>query len=144
MTNKSKMRKLITLVIVLIAVIAVYLVVEKINKEKQEKELLASTSEETDSIIINSIETDKVASFSYRYDGAEYEFYKENDTWYCSNDTSKELDQDILSELVGNFNNVTASRIVEDELTDLTQYGLDNPTNTIKVIDTEAILPFTT
>lgn len=98
MTKKSKMIKLITLVIALLAVITAYFVVEKINKEKQEKELLESTSEESDSITMSSIDTTKIVSFSYIYDGIEFEFKKESDTWYCANDASKELDQDKVNE----------------------------------------------
>ncbi|MFA9378166.1 MAG: DUF4340 domain-containing protein [Lachnotalea sp.] len=135
MTKKSKIKKLITLVILLIAVLATYFVVGKINKEKQEKELIESSSEDADTITINSIDTDTIVSFSYTYNDIAYEFYKENDTWYCSNDTSQELDQDKLGELVANFSNVTASRLVEDSATDLGQYGLDNPTNVISVTD---------
>jgi hypothetical protein len=137
MTKKSKMIKLIALVLVLIAVIGAYFVVEKMNKEKQEKELIKSTSEESKAIAIPSVDTDKVASFSYSFDGVEYQFKKENDTWYCSNDESQLLDQDKLNQLVANFKNVTVSRVVEDSATDLSQYGFDNPTNTINVVDTD-------
>lgn len=137
MTKKSKIIKLVTLVVVLIAVIAAYFVVETRNKEDKENELIENTTKDQNSISVSTIDTDKVVSFSYSYDGVEFEFKKENDIWVCSNDTSKELDQDKLNELVGNFKDVTVSRVVEDAPTDLVQYGLDKPTNIIKVLDTD-------
>jgi len=137
MTKKSKMIKLITLIVLLIAAVAAYFVVEKINKDKEEKELLESSTEDGDSISIGTFDTEKIAAFSYSYDGVEYQFKKENDTWICSNDASKELDQDKVNELVANFSNVTVSRVVEDSATNLAQYGLDNPLNLITLTDTD-------
>lgn len=137
MTNKSKRIKLISLIALLVAVIAIFFVVDKINKEKEQKE--AAKSEETTNITIGSTQAEKVVSFSYIYEGTEYVFNKENEVWYCVNDTGIELDQDTINNMVENFSNVTANRIVEEEASDLTQYGLDNPTNKITVTDSEAV-----
>lgn len=136
MTKKSKMTNLISLVALLVAVIVVFFIVEKVNKDNELKE--AKESEETSEITLSSTQADKIVSFSYRYDGTEYEFYKENDIWYCVNDTEIELDQDIMNDFTQNFVEVTASRMVDEEVSDLSQYGLDNPANVIKFTDTDA------
>ncbi|RDY31524.1 DUF4340 domain-containing protein [Lachnotalea glycerini] len=135
MTKKNKMIKLITMIIILVSVLVAYIAVEKVNKNTQEKESL--DSENAESISINSIDPEAVAAFSYTYDGIDYGFYKENDIWYSSNDPTKELDQDKVSNLAQNFQNVTASRLVEESASDLSQYGLDHPDNIIKVTDTD-------
>lgn len=134
MTKKSKMIKLISLIALLVALVAIYFVVEKVNKEKEEE--TESENEEV-SVTIHSTDVDSIVSFSYIYEGTEYAFQKVDDTWVSLNDESIELDQDAVSNLAENFQEVTASRIVEEEASDLTQYGLDNPTNVITVIDSE-------
>lgn len=134
MTKKSKLIKLITLLVLLLLVIVAYFIVGKVNKEKQEKE---EKSSKADVITINSTDTNKISSFSYTYQDVEYKFYKENDTWHCSNDNTVELDQDKVKELASQFNQVTASRIVEEQASDLSQYGLEQPANVIQVTDTD-------
>jgi hypothetical protein len=137
MTKKSKMIKLIVLIVLLVGSLAAYFVVDKVNKDKAEKKLLESTSESKDAVSIGSVDTTKVVFFSYQFGGTVYEFTKENDTWICSNDSSKELDQDKVNELVNQFKSVTVSRVVEERASDLSQYGLDNPANSIQVTDAD-------
>lgn len=132
MTKKSKMRKLITLFILLIAFLLLYFVVEKVNKEKEE----ASENESDASISIHSMDVSDIKAFSYRYEETEYVFQKENNVWTCTNDTSIELDQNLIGNLIDPFKDVFASRMVEENPSDLSQYGLDNPANVIKVTDT--------
>lgn len=132
MTKKSKMRKLVLLFVLLVAFIALYFVVEKVNKEKEE----AKENESEARITIHSMDVSSIKSFSYSYQGTEYVYQKENEVWTCINDTSIELDQNLVDNLMNNFKEVYASRIVEESATDLSQYGLDNPANKIKVTDT--------
>ncbi|WP_180272788.1 DUF4340 domain-containing protein [Konateibacter massiliensis] len=134
MTKKNKTVKLISLLVLLILAIAAYFVVEKINKDNEEKE---AQEEAADTIIINSVETDKIASFSYIYDGTTYVFSKDGDTWYCANEAGTELDQILVENLIKNFESVEATRLVEENAADLSQYGLDEPANVISVTDTD-------
>lgn len=132
MTKKSKMRKLISLFILLVVFIVLYFVVERVNKEKEE----ANENKSETGILIHSMDVENIKSFSYSYEGNEYVFKKENEEWTCTNDTSLELDQNLVGNLINNFKEVLASRIVEEDSSNLAQYGLDNPANIIKVTDT--------
>lgn len=134
MAKKSKMIKLIALIILLLASLFAYAIVGKINKDKEEKE---KESEESSSITVGATETDKITAFSYLYNGVEYQFQKESDIWHCTNDTSIELDPNLMNNLLDNFSKVTASRMVEESATDLSQYGLNQPYNEIKVTDVD-------
>lgn len=131
MSKKSKMRKLISLFVLLVLFIALYFVVETVNKGKEK----ANEAKNEASISIHKMDVANIISFSYQYEGIQYLFQKENDVWICTNDTSIELDQNLVDNLIHKFKDVSASRIVEENSSDLSQYGLDNPTNIIKVTD---------
>lgn len=131
MSKKSKMRKLISLFVLLVLFIVLYFVVETVNKGKEK----ANEAKNEASISIHKMDVANIISFSYQYEGIQYLFQKENDVWICTNDTSIELDQNLVDNLIHKFKDVSASRIVEENSSDLSQYGLDNPTNIIKVTD---------
>lgn len=132
MTKKSKQMKLMSLVALLLVVICMYGFVEKIKEKDEKKE-----SQKTQSITVHTSDTDKISAFSYLYEGTKYSFQKENDIWICENDKSVELDQDKVKQLISNLKEVTASRIVDENPTDLSEFGLLQPLNQIEVTDTQ-------
>ena len=64
----------------------------------------------------------------------EVTFEKNNDEWVKSDERDFPVDQDKLIEAIGSLNNVEADRVL-DNVTDTTEYGLDDPTNTITITD---------
>ena len=67
-------------------------------------------------------------------DKKEVTFEKNNDEWVKSDERDFPVDQDKLIEAIGSLNNVEADRVL-DNVTDTTEYGLDDPTNTITITD---------
>ena len=81
-----------------------------------------------------SISSEDVQSIKFVIDKKEVTFEKNNDEWVKSDERDFPVDQDKLIEAIGSLNNVEADRVL-DNVTDTTEYGLDDPTNTITITD---------
>lgn len=65
-----------------------------------------------------------------------YSFLKNDDTWNYSGDPNFPADADKIENLLSAFSEVSASRVLTD-VSDLAQYGLEEPANTIHLTDSE-------
>ncbi|MBD8948543.1 MAG: DUF4340 domain-containing protein [Blautia obeum] len=128
---KKKSMNLITAVAVLVVLSGAYVGVKTYVAKQEEKE---NAEEEEEKTQVFSISSEDVQSIKFVIDKKEVTFEKNNDEWVKSDERDFPVDQDKLTEAIGSLNNVEADRVL-DNVTDTTEYGLDDPTNTITITD---------
>lgn len=128
---KKKSMNLITAVAVLVVLSGAYVGVKTYVAKQEEKE---NAEEEEEKTQVFSISSEDVHSIKFVIDKKEVTFEKNNDEWVKSDERDFPVDQDKLIEAIGSLNNVEADRVL-DNVTDTTEYGLDDPTNTITITD---------
>ena len=128
---KKKSMNLITAVAVLVVLSGAYVGVKTYVAKQEEKE---NEEEEEEKTQVFSISSEDVQSIKFVIDKKEVTFEKNNDEWVKSDERDFPVDQDKLTEAIGSLDNVEADRVL-DNVTDTTEYGLDDPTNTITVTD---------
>ena len=128
---KKKSMNLITAVAVLVVLSGAYVGVKTYVAKQEEKE---NAEEEEEKTQVFSISSKDVQSIKFVIDKKEVTFEKNNDEWVKSDERDFPVDQDKLIEAIGSLNNVEADRVL-DNVTDTTEYGLDDPTNTITITD---------
>ena len=128
---KKKSMNLITAVAVLVVLSGAYVGVKTYVAKQEENE---NAEEEEEKTQVFSISSEDVQSIKFVIDKKEVTFEKNNDEWVKSDERDFPVDQDKLIEAIGSLNNVEADRVL-DNVTDTTEYGLDDPTNTITITD---------
>lgn len=128
---KKKSMNLITAVAVLVVLSGAYVGVKTYVAKQEEKE---NAEEEEEKTQVFSISSEDVQSIKFVIDKKEVTFEKNNNEWVKSDERDFPVDQDKLIEAIGSLNNVEADRVL-DNVTDTTEYGLDDPTNTITITD---------
>lgn len=128
---KKKSMNLITAVAVLVVLSGAYVGVKTYVAKQEEKE---NAEEEEEKTQVFSISSEDVQSIKFVIDKKEVTFEKNNDEWVKSDERDFPVDQDKLIEAIGSLNNVEADRVL-DNVTDTTEYGLEDPTNTITITD---------
>lgn len=128
---KKKSMNLITAVAALVVLSGAYVGVKTYVAKQEEKE---NAEEEEEKTQVFSISSEDVHSIKFVIDKKEVTFEKNNDEWVKSDEKDFPVDQDKLIEAIGSLNNVEADRVL-DNVTDTTEYGLDDPTNTITITD---------
>ena len=103
---------------------------------KQEAKEAEENSEEEKTNVFNT-ETDSIKSLKFTIDDQEVTFEKKDGTWVKKNETDFPVDQDTLDSAASCISCVTADRVLTD-VEDLSEYGLDVPSNTITVTTDDA------
>lgn len=121
---KKQRLQLIALVVVLAVLAGGYLILKQYNKAQSEK------PEETEGEAIVGINQEDIVKLSYDYEDNSYEYEKEDGTWYYVPNHDLNLMQYRLENMAGELAGLTALETISD-VTDLTQYGLDEPSRTL-------------
>lgn len=130
---KKQKTQFIVLLIILVVCVAAYIGVTISNKKTKEKE---EASEEAEKIYLTDFDADDVSAFSYMLNGEKLSFHKDGDDWVYDADTSVDLDEDSVKSLLTQAGKMTASEKL-DEITNLSDYGLDDPENVITIETSE-------
>lgn len=121
----NRKRTLSILILVFAGLLALYTGISIYQKHSSEKK-------ESENIIwIKKLSS--LTSISYN-NGENLSFVKENGTWYYTSNKEYPIVQSYLKELASQFQNVEAVRELKDG-DSLSNYGLDQPSYTIKVKD---------
>lgn len=131
MKNRQTM-KMTAAVIVLVLAVAAYFGISMWNKSEADKE-----EAENASIQLMDLTEDDIAAFSYQYNGETITFVKEDGTWYLDSDREFPVKQSSIEGKLSSVASTTASREIEISEDNLSDYGLDEPVNTITVTDSE-------
>lgn len=122
------MKRLKKLSILLAVLIVVCVAAYCINRYEERKEEIKNTDE-----IILAIENKAVDALSLEYSDTALSFHKSEDgTWLYDDDDAFPVNADAIDKLLSVFNSFGASFIIEN-VDDFSQYGLDDPTCTIKL-----------
>lgn len=117
-------KQLIILLLVLVLLIAGFFGVKKYN------EIQAQKPEEDTEITVLEVARDDIVSFSYDYEGVVHSFEKVDDIWYYTEDRTLTIDESTIDVMLNRVAPLTAKQEL-GEVSDLSQYGLDEPLRTI-------------
>lgn len=127
---KNKTVKMILAVVVLGVCCGAYAGV-KTYVAHQEKE--ESEEESKDSTTVFTASTDNIKSLDFMVDDTETTFEKDNDSWVKKDETDFPVNQSTLDSAASAVASIDSDRVLDD-VDDLSEYGLDSPTNTIKIV----------
>ena len=128
---KKQIKQFLVLLVLLIACVAVFVVLFLYNKRQQERE-----EEEKKTISLIQADSEDITAFSYYYEGDLLEFTKRENKWYYTADETVTLNQDTMGNMVRSLSEMEASEELENPAA-LSEYGLDEPVNTITVMTEE-------
>lgn len=124
---KKKTVKMILAVAALAVLCGTYVGVSTYVSKQEEAE---NSKEEEKQISVTEASTDEIESVQFLIDKQEITFQKKEDQWVKSDDEAFPVAQDTLNNAVGMLGDLKAERVLED-VSDLSEYGLDSPVNTI-------------
>lgn len=126
---KKQKRQMIIIVAVLLLLILGYLLLRANNARQEALETQAAAEAV---ITVTDFDASDITALSYQLDGETLSFTKTDDVWNYDADTSIDLDEDAVEDLISTVSNLTAETKI-DEYNDLSEYGLEEPVNTIKL-----------
>ncbi len=88
------------------------------------------TEEEDTTVKVFDLDTGDVAAVRFTLDGEEETFTLKGDTWSLASDAAFEVDSSKMSTLLDTVTAMAATRTL-DNVTDLSEYGLDEPVQTM-------------
>lgn len=136
---KKQKTQFIILCVVLAVFCGAFFGLKAFNKHQEEKE---AQKEEDEKISLTGMDAEKITEFSYRDDGEEITFVKEDDTWYYQADKSVSIKQTSITSMLSNVETITASRKIEAP-EDTGEYGFDEPQNMIRLKGSDQELTIT-
>lgn len=131
---KKQSGQLLILLLVLAGLTAAFFGLKQYNKVQSEKE-------EDDGITIFDTERDDIVKLTYDYEGETYCFEKEDDTWYDAEDHTLNIEQYLIKNMLSSVAPLKAEQIIEN-VTDMNQYGLAEPSRTIQYETEDAAYVF--
>ncbi|QNM04544.1 DUF4340 domain-containing protein [Qiania dongpingensis] len=120
-----KGKKLIFVLILLAICIGVYFVVKRLDLDKTD-----SGKEET--VYVNQMEAGEITGFSYVSGEDTLSFSKDGDTWRYDGDQQLSMNQTSITSMVAALAEIQAMQALDDH-EELSEYGLDTPSNTISI-----------
>ena len=123
---KKQKIQLIVLILILAALAGAFFGVRKYKE--------AQKPVEKEGIAVFDLDSGDVINMIYDYEGETYQYEKVDGTWYLAEDHSQTVKQYYLNAMAMGVSSVTADQVLEN-VTDLSQYGLETPQRTI-IFDT--------
>ena len=124
----KKSTKLVSAVVVLAVLGGVYMGLNTYVSKEEKTE----SSEEKSKTKVFSVKTDDIKSLEFIVDKKDVTFEKKDDSWVKKDETAFPVNQTTLDSAASAIETVEADRVLED-VEDLTEYGLDSPSNTVTV-----------
>ena len=127
---KNKTVKMVLAVVVLGVCCGAYAGVKTYVAHQEQKE---SEEDSEESTTVFTASTDNIKSLDFRVDDTETTFEKDDDSWVKKDETDFPVNQTTLDSAASAIASVDSDRVLED-VDDLSEYGLDSPSNTIKIV----------
>ena len=134
----KKSTKLVSAVVVLAVLGGVYV---GLNTYVSKEEQTESSSEEENKTEVFSVKTEDIKSLEFIVDKKETTFEKKDDSWVKKDETAFPVNQTTLDSAASAIETVEADRVLEN-VDNLTEYGLDSPSNTITVDTSDGTTKF--
>lgn len=125
---KKQKIQLIVLVLILAALVGAFFGLRKYNEAQAQKPA------EEEGIVVFDVKSDDIINIIYDFEGVTYQYEKVDGTWYLAEDHSQTVKPYYLNAMAMGTADLRATQALED-VTDLSQYGLDVPQRTI-IFDT--------
>lgn len=126
---EKQKKQLIAMLAVLVVAVVAFFAVSKISKAQDEAE------EETVEYAVNDLDGDAVTRLIFTNSTAgTISLSKVGDEWIYEDDKTVDIDESEVESLIGKVAGLTSENKIEN-VTDLSQYGLDEPTGTIMISD---------
>ena len=126
----KKSTKLVSAVVVLAVLGGVYV---GLNTYVSKEEPTESSSEEENKTEVFSVKTEDIKSLEFIVDKKETTFEKKDDSWVKKDEKDFPVNQTTLDSAASSVASIVSDRVLED-VDDLAEYGLDSPSNTIKIV----------
>lgn len=127
---KNKTVKMVLAVGVLGVCCGAYAGVKTYVAHQEQKE---SEEDSEESTTVFTASTDNIKSLDFMVDDTETTFEKDDDSWVKKDETDFPVNQTTLDSAASAIASVDSDRVLED-VDDLSEYGLDSPSNTIKIV----------
>ena len=134
----KKSTKLVSAVVVLAVLGGVYV---GLNTYVTKEERTESSSEEESKTEVYSVKTDDIKSLEFIIDKKDTVFEKKDDSWVKKDETAFPVNQTTLDSAASALEKVEADRVLEN-VDDLTEYGLDSPSNSVTVTTDDGTTKF--
>lgn len=134
----KKSTKLVSAVVVLAVLGGVYV---GLNTYVSKEEQTESSSEEENKTKVFSVKTEDIKSLEFIVDKKKTTFEKKDDSWVKKDETDFPVNQTTLDSAASAIETVEADRVLEN-VDNLTEYGLDSPSNTITVDTSDGTTKF--
>ena len=134
----KKSTKLVSAVVVLAVLGGTYV---GLNTYVSKEEKTESSSEEESKTEVFSVKTDDIKSLEFIVDKKETTFEKKDDSWVKKDETAFPVNQTTLDSAASALEKVEADRVLEN-VDDLTEYGLDSPSNSVTVTTDDGTTKF--
>lgn len=134
----KKSTKLVSAVAVLAVLGGVYV---GLNTYVSKEEQTESSSEEENKTKVFSVKTEDIKSLEFIVDKKETTFEKKDDSWVKKDETDFPVNQTTLDSAASAIETVEADRVLKN-VDNLTEYGLDSPSNTITVDTSDGTTKF--
>lgn len=134
----KKSTKLVSAAIVLAVLVGVYV---GLNTYVTKEESTESSSEEESKTEVYSVKTDDIKSLEFIIDKKDTVFEKKDDSWVKKDETAFPVNQTTLDSAASALEKVEADRVLEN-VDDLTEYGLDSPSNSVTVTTDDGTTKF--
>ena len=127
---KNKTVKMVLAVVVLGVCCGAYAGVKTYVAHQEQKE---SEEDSEESTTVFTASTDNIKSLDFMVDDTETTFEKDDASWVKKDETDFPVNQTTLDSAASAIASVDSDRVLED-VDDLSEYGLDSPSNTIKIV----------
>lgn len=127
---KNKTVKMVIAVAVLVVCCGAYVGVKTYVAKQEQKESEKESEEKT---TVFSASADDIQSLDFVIDKNETTFEKDNDQWVKKDEKDFPVNQTTLDDAASSIESVESDRVLND-VEDLKEYGLDTPSNTLKIV----------
>ena len=101
-----------------------------VNTYVSKQEKAENSKEEEEQVSVTDTSVDEIETVKFLIDKKEVAFQRKEEEWVKGNDEAFPVSQDTLNNAVGMLGDLKAERVLDD-VSDLSEYGLDSPVNTI-------------
>ena len=127
---KNKTVKMVIAVAVLVVCCGAYAGVKTYVAKQEQKESEEETEEKT---TVFSASADDIQSLDFMINKNETTFEKDNDQWIKKDEKEFPVNQTTLDDAASSVASIESDRVLSD-VEDLEEYGLDTPSNTLKIV----------
>lgn len=132
---KGQNKQMLVMVLILVFLVGAFFGLKQYNKVQGEK-----GGEETGEVVAD-VSKEDIVKLSYDYEGVTYTFEKVDGTWYYAEDHSQKIMQYLIDNMALMVGPMKADQVIEN-VTDLSQYGLTEPSRTISFETADASYTF--